>query len=48
MSWLILPAELWQRMVPAGVALLSMWAWRLVARRWKRAFREDLDSWSLE
>lgn len=45
---LILPSELWQRMVPAGVALLSMWAWRVVARRWKRSFQADVDSWSLE
>ena len=44
---LILPAELWQRLVPAGAAALSLYAWRLVARRWKRAFQADIDSWSI-
>lgn len=44
----ILPDDSWQRMVPVGCTLLALLAWRLTARAWKRAFRADIDSWSLE
>lgn len=43
-----LPSDMWQRMVPLGLMLVSFGIWRLVARAWKRSYRADMASWGVE